>query len=63
VEVAADGEVRRSAPKSKQLILANAESVQTVAPRLGGRPGAEVIFTNGTAIEADESAEDLQGLL
>jgi hypothetical protein len=49
--------------QSQQLILVNVEAVQTVAPHLSGRPGAEVIFTNGTGIEVDETVEGIEALL
>jgi hypothetical protein len=49
--------------QSKKLILVNVEVMQTVAPPMGGRPGAEVIFTDGSQIEVDETVEDIQGLL
>jgi hypothetical protein len=49
--------------QSQKLILVNVEAVQTVAPHLSGRPGAQVIFHDGTGIEVDENVEDIQSLI
>jgi hypothetical protein len=44
-------------------LAAGLPSDLTVAPHLSGRPGAEVIFTNGTGIEVDETVADIEALL
>jgi hypothetical protein len=50
--------------QSQQLILLNVEAIQAVVSSVApGTGGAEIRFSDGTAINVDESVQDIEALL